>query len=128
MPGKANCFPETGPGKNWFSRFCKRHPLITLCKMNTLECSRAKALSPSVISDLLEEALSKNGLTNKGRQIYNGDKTFLPKSCNCQKCCGTIEHNNAMCHLCILEYTPPNDYLHKGVPWWPVSIWSVCQE
>ncbi len=79
--GKANRFPESGPGRNWFTRFRKRHPELRLRKMDNLERSRAECLSPEVVKnyfDLLEKILTENGLTHKPRQIYNADETFLP--------------------------------------------------
>lgn len=48
--GTADRFSENGPSKNWFTRFRKRHPQLSLRKMDNLERTRAEALSPEVVS------------------------------------------------------------------------------
>ena len=47
--GRADRFPKTGPSKNWFTRFRKRHPQLRLRKMDNLERARAEALTPEVV-------------------------------------------------------------------------------
>ena len=79
--GNAGRFSDTGPGKHWWSNFKKRHSsVISLRKINNLDRNRAEAFSPEVVNsyfDLLEKTMKDNGLTNRPRQIYNCDETFL---------------------------------------------------
>ena len=42
---------EVGPGDRWWSNFCKRHPRITLRKLDKLDRSRAKNI---VVNNYLE--------------------------------------------------------------------------
>ncbi len=78
--GTANRFPEGGPSANWFTRFRRYHPQLSLRKIDNLERSRAECLSTGTITRyffLLNDTLTKNGLKNKPRQIYNADESFL---------------------------------------------------
>ena len=71
--------PEFGPGEHWWFKKC--HPLLTLCKSDNLEHSRAEALNPEIVEDyfkLLETTLKDNNLLNTPRRLYNCDETFLP--------------------------------------------------
>ena len=73
--------PELGPGMRRWINFRKRHPDITLRKVDKLDRSRAKCLDPEVVKDyftLLKKTRTDNGLMNSPRCIYNCDESFLP--------------------------------------------------
>ena len=73
--------PELGPGEQWWTEFCKRHPELTLRKVDQLDHSRAECLDPEVVEEyfkLLKKTLEENGLVNSPRHLYNCDETFLP--------------------------------------------------
>ena len=80
--GKGDRFnSEIGPGEHWWINFRKRHPEISLRKVDKLERSRAECLDPEVVKEyfeMLEKTLSENGLMNNPRRLYNCDETFLP--------------------------------------------------
>ena len=78
--GTANRFPEGGPSANWFTRFRRRRPQLSLRKIDNLERSRAECLSMGTITRyifLLNDNLTENRLKNKPRQIYDADESFL---------------------------------------------------
>ena len=104
---------EAGPGDHWWYNFKRRHPLVTLRKIDMLERTRAEVLNPGVVHEyfqLLGKTLDDNNLKNKPRQLYNCDETFLPldhsrekavtrkkaKSSYCQSY-GTSEHITLVC-------------------------------
>ena len=80
--GTSNRFnSEYGPGEKWWVSFRQRHPQLALRRCDSLERSRAEALSPAIVNeyyDLLYSVLDDNGLLNSPRQIYNCDETFVP--------------------------------------------------
>ena len=93
--------------------FKKRHPVLALRKSDTLERSRAEALSPAIVKehfDLLDKTLTENQIMRRPRQIYNCDETFLPldyirekaatrkgaKNVYCQAL-GTTDHITVLC-------------------------------
>ena len=76
--------------KGWWESFQKRHPQLTLRCPETLSYARAIASSREVVddySDLLEETLARNDLTNKPAQIFNCDETGFPL---CPKAVGKL--------------------------------------
>ena len=80
--GKGGHFnPELGPGEHWWTGFRKRHPELTLRKVDRLDHSRTECLDPEVVDEyfkLLKKILEGNGLMNSPRRLYNCDETFLP--------------------------------------------------
>ena len=79
---------QLGPGEHWWINFKKRHPDLSLRKIENLERSRAEALNPDVVSEyfkLLKDILEDNQISNCPRQIYNCDETFLPLNCQKEK-------------------------------------------
>ena len=80
--GMSNRFnSEYGPGEKWWVSFRQRHPQLALRHCDSLERSRAEALSPAIVNeyyDLLYSVLDDNGLLNSPRQIYNCGETFVP--------------------------------------------------
>ena len=111
--GTASRFPAEGPSANWFTRFRRRHPQLSLRKMDNLERSRAECLSKETVTRYfftLNELLTKNGLKCKPRQIYNADESFLPLNETKEKAVtmrnsksvfsqslGTTEHITVLC-------------------------------
>lgn len=77
--GKDHLFnPEVGPGIHWWVNFRKRHPDISLRRVDTLERSRAQCLDPVVVEQyfqLLKKTLNDNDLMKSPRRIYNCDET-----------------------------------------------------
>ena len=72
---------EYGPGEKWWVSFRQRHRQLALRHRDSLERSRAEALSPAIANDnydLLYSVLDDNGLLNSPRQVYNCDETFVP--------------------------------------------------
>ncbi len=49
--GNKDRFSEVGPSMHWWSNFRKRHPELTLRKIDNLEHSRAECLTPEVVND-----------------------------------------------------------------------------
>ena len=104
---------EFGPGDKWWANFKKRHPKVSLRRVDMLERTRAEALNPKIVDeyfDLLGTTLDNLGLKNKPRHIYNCDETFLPLDCNREKAVtykgakntycqsyGTSEHITLLC-------------------------------
>ena len=82
--GKADRFnPDVGPGDHWWANFCKRHPQLTLRKVDKLDRSRAKCLDPKIVEEyfnMLKKTLLESGVMNSPRRLYtcNCDETFLP--------------------------------------------------
>ena len=79
--GKGHRFSDVGPSMHWWTNFRRRHPQLTLRKMDNLERSRAECLTPEIVNDyfdLLDKILTNNNLKHRPRQIYNCDETFLP--------------------------------------------------
>lgn len=79
--GRQHCFSDSGPTKRWWLGFRRRHPQLTLRKVDKLERNRAECLSPEVVSEyfeLLKKTLSDKGILNSPRHIFNCDETFLP--------------------------------------------------
>ena len=80
--GRGNRFSaELGPGDHWWSNFRKRHPELTLRKVDKLDRSRAECLDPEVVKEyfeLLKRTMNEHGLMNSPRRLYNCDETFLP--------------------------------------------------
>ena len=111
--GKEQYFSDTGPTMHWWVNFRKRHPQLTLRKVDKLERSRAECLSPEVVKeyfDLLKKTLDENGITTSPRQIYNCDETFLPldetrekgifskkSKCAYIQSTGTTDHITVLC-------------------------------
>ena len=121
--------PDFGPGYRWWRLYKKRHPELTLRKVDILQRSRAEALNPHIVQehfDLLHKTLVNNNLLNSPRQIYNCDETFIPldythekavtvkgaKNVYCQSL-GTSEHITVLC--CASA---------AGVPHPPMIIYS----
>ena len=53
--GKADRFnQEVGPGDHWWSHFRRRHPQITMRKLDKLDRSRAKNCDPIVVKNYFE--------------------------------------------------------------------------
>ena len=104
---------EFGPGDKWWANFKKRHPKVSLRRVDMLERTRAEALNPKIVNeyfDLLGTTLDNLGLKNKPRHIYNCDETFLQLDCNREKAVtykgakntycqsyGTSEHITLLC-------------------------------
>ena len=104
---------EFGPGDHWWLNFKRRHPKITLRKVDMLERSRAEALNADIVDEyfkLLSKTLDDCKLKSKPRQIYNCDETFLPLDCTREKAVtckgakntycqsyGTSEHITLLC-------------------------------
>ena len=79
--GRHHCFSDSGPTKRWWLGFRRRHPKLSLRKVDKLERSRAECLSPEVVCEyfeLLKKTLSDKGILNSPRSIFNCDETFLP--------------------------------------------------
>ena len=65
---------EFGPGVKWWANLKKRHPKVSLRRVDMLERTRAEALNPKIVDeyfDLLGTTLDNLGLKNKPRHIYN---------------------------------------------------------
>ncbi len=94
-----------------------------------LECSRAEALNPSVVSEyfsLLGSTLDKLGLKNKPRQIFNCDETFPPLDCNKESVVARKGSKNSYCqsyntsdHISLLCCASA-----YGIPHPPMIIYS----
>ena len=112
--GNAERFnPDLGPGKHWWSNFCKRHPRLTLRKSDKLNRTCAECLNPEVVEeyfDLLDKVLTDSNRKNAPRQIYNCDETFLSLDATREKVVtlknsknvyahshGTTEHISMLC-------------------------------
>ena len=111
--GKKKLFSDTGPTMHWWINFRKRHPQLTLRKVDTLERNRAECLNPEVVKeyfDLLKKTLDDNNITTSPRQIYNCDETFLPLNeskekgitskkarCAYMQSTGSTEHITMLC-------------------------------
>lgn len=111
--GKGDRFSEVGLSMHWWTNFRRRHPELTLRKMDNLERSRAECLTPEVVNDhfnLLEKILSENNIKQRPWQIYNCDETFFPLDQTKEKAVttkkaksvysqslGTIEHITLLC-------------------------------
>ena len=111
--GKHGRFGQEGPSENWWTGFRRRHPDLTLRKVDKLERSCAECLNPEVVKQyfkLLGDTLEKHKLTNSPRQIYNCDETFIPLDCSREKVIalkkskntylqaqGTSEHITMLC-------------------------------
>ena len=125
--------PELGPGEHWWINFHKRHPEISLRKVDKLERSRAECLDPEVVKEYfekLEKTLSENGLMNTPRRLYNCDETFLPldgtreKVVTCKsakstyaQAIGTREHITMLCGASAAGTTlPPMIIFPKAFP------------
>ena len=53
--GKTDHFnQEVGPGDHWWSNFRRRHPQITMRKLDKLDRSRAKNCDPIVVKNYFE--------------------------------------------------------------------------
>ncbi len=112
--GRADRFnKDVGPGEHWWSNFRKRHPFLTLRKLDKLDRSRARNCDPVVINkhfELLKKVLDENNLTKFPRRIYNCDESFLPldgsrekgvthkkSKCMYAQVNGTTEHITMLC-------------------------------
>ena len=65
----------------WWQGFCRRHTILTLKMATSLSISRAKASSPESLKryySLLEQILTKYGLTNDAALIFNMDESGFP--------------------------------------------------
>ena len=132
--GNAERFnPDLGPGKHWWSNFCKRHPRLTLRKSDKLDRSCAECLNPEVVGesfDLLDKILTDNNLKDAQRQIYNCDETFLPLDATREKVVtlkntknvyaqshGTTEHISMLCAASAAGFPlPPMIIYPKAYP------------
>ena len=68
-------------GEDWWSRFMKRHPELSLQTSDPLSHCRSNAVSQPVLDHcfgLLKTTLEVNGLMNKPNCIYNMDKSGMP--------------------------------------------------
>ena len=91
---------EFDPGNHWWTNFKKRHPKITLRKVDMLEHSRAEALNPAVVKEyfeLLSKTLDEHDLKKKPRQIYNCDETYLPLDYTREKAVTSKGSKNTFC-------------------------------
>ena len=112
--GKAKFFnPELGPGDRWWANFRKRHPELTIRKVDKLDRSRAECYNVGVVKkyfDLLKNTLIENNLMNSPRCIYNCDESFMPldgtrekavtlkkAKCAYAQAQGTTEHITLLC-------------------------------
>ena len=112
--GKDEAFnKEVGPGDRWWANFRKRHPQLTLRKIDKLDRSRAKNYSPEVVDDffrLLKKTMEENDLMTAPRRVYNCDESFLPldgsrekgvvsvkSKCAYGQVSGTTEHITLLC-------------------------------
>ena len=129
--GKGSRFnSDLGPGDHWWANFRKRHPEITLRKVDKLDRSRAECLDPEIVEEyfkLLRKTLEESGLTNSPCRLYNCDKTFLPlaidgtreKAVSIEKAKytfaqahGTTDHITLLCGASAAVIAiPPNDNL-----------------
>lgn len=49
-------FNETsGPGWKWWQGFCRRHPEISLCQPDNLDCGQSHMNSQTVMNNFLDE-------------------------------------------------------------------------
>ena len=65
----------------WWSRFCNRHPQLTLRIAMPLSYIRAMVTDDEVVSqyyDMLEDTLVANNMLNDPHRIYNCDEMGLP--------------------------------------------------
>ena len=112
--GKEKAFnKEAGPGDRWWSNFRRRHPKITLRKLDKLDRNRAQNFNPEVVDKyfkLLKKTLEDNSLMTSPRRIYNCDESFLPldgsrekavtyvkSKCAYGQVTGTTEHITLLC-------------------------------
>lgn len=120
---------EFGPGDHWWANFKRRHPKVTLRRIDMLERSRAEALNPMIVQeyfDLLGKTLNSLGLKNKPRQILNCDETFIPLDCNKEKAITRKGAKNTYCqsygtseHITLLCCASA-----AGIPHPPMIIYS----
>ena len=130
---------EFEPGDKWWANFKKRHPKVSLCRVDMLERTRAEALNPKIVNeyfDLLGTTLDSLGLKNKPRHIYNCDETFLPLDCNREKAVtckgakntscqsyGTSKHITLLCCASAAGIPhPPMIIYTKVFSWWPIIV------
>lgn len=67
--GSSNGFnPELGPGEHWWLNFKKRHPQLTLRKIDKLDRSRAECLDPKVVDETLTKI--SQGVSKTMRPFY----------------------------------------------------------
>ena len=121
---------DLGPGKHWWSNFCKRHPRLTLQKSDKLDRSCAECLNPKVVEeyfDLLDKVLTDSNLKNAQ---YNCDETFLPLDATREKVItlkntknvyahshGTTEHISMLCAASAAGFPlPPMIIYPKAYP------------
>ena len=124
---------QLGPREHWWVNFKKRHPEVTLRKVEYLERSHAEALNPDVIREyfqLLNETLNNYKLNGCPRQMYNCDETFIPLNCHREKVVtlkgaknvygqsqGTTEHITMLCCVPAAGFpTPPMIIYPKAFP------------
>ena len=97
--GRADLFnQEFDPGDRWCSNFCKRHPALTLRKLDKLDRSRARNCDPEVVSNyfaLLKKTLEDNNLSRSPRCIYNCGESFLPLDGSREKAVTHIKRKTA---------------------------------
>lgn len=71
---------ETSVGRGWWNRFRARHPEVTVRKGQPLSKCRMAATDRQSINeyfDLLEDTLTKNGITDKPANIFDCDETGM---------------------------------------------------
>lgn len=97
--GKGDRFSEVGLSMHWWTNFRRRHPELTLRKMDNLERSRAECLTPEVVNDhfnLLEKILSESS-SDLGKYII-----VMKLSCHLTK---LRSCNNKKGEICVLSVT-----------------------
>lgn len=75
------------PGRNWFQRFMRDHPELTVRKSEQFFESRARAMNDTAVLDhwfneVLRKTMDDSQLHDKPQNIYNVDETgFMTSPC-----------------------------------------------
>ena len=97
---------EDAPITNgWWDSFMKRHPQLTLRAPEKLAYVRAVMGNKEVIGayfDLLEETLTKNGLLDNPRAIFNVDETGMPLDHKPEKAIAKKGARNVIAHTYVI--------------------------
>ena len=71
-------FNNGKPGKDWFEKFKRRHPDLSIRKPEKLTTTRARMVNPVVLHRYftgLNELLTETDISNKQSVIWNCDET-----------------------------------------------------